>query len=191
MLKIQTSKVVKSNKRKTTMSIQKQQDRILLRSEPKELSAQDIQDMFKKYNFFDSFGNENGNFFHQYEVQNVNGDMIIIDHTTGLIWQQSGSKLLKYDKIQKWIDELNYNRFGGFKDWRLPTLEEAMSLMEREENEKYRYIDSCFDVEPNGTLTSDSVKGESQLKMWSVSYYSGHCSFGKVGIDNVRAVCTF
>ncbi len=58
---------------------------------------------------------------------------IILDEATSLICQQSGSsEAMKYKSAIDWINEFNNKCFAGFNDWRVPTLEEAMSLVENE-----------------------------------------------------------
>ncbi|NIW78481.1 MAG: DUF1566 domain-containing protein, partial [Calditrichae bacterium] len=57
---------------------------------------------------------------------------VIIDESSGLYWQQSASaKRMTYKQAQHYIDYLNLIQFAGFDDWRLPTLEEAMTLVEK------------------------------------------------------------
>ena len=43
-----------------------------------------------------------------------------------------------------WISELNKRGYAGYHGWLLPTVEEAMSLMERGER-RGLHIDSVFD----------------------------------------------
>ena len=57
------------------------------------------------------------------------------------MWQQSGSsERMQFEDAKKWITELNLKGFAGFNDWRLPTLEEAMSLMEPEQKNGNNWI---------------------------------------------------
>ena len=45
------------------------------------------------------------------------------------------------------VAEINTQGFGGHTDWRLPTLEEAMSLLESTVNFKGVYLNPCFSVD--------------------------------------------
>ena len=49
--------------------------------------------------------------------------------TSGLIWQLDGEQRLTYGEIEEYVANLNQSRFAGQGDWRLPTIEEAMSVM--------------------------------------------------------------
>jgi hypothetical protein len=52
-----------------------------------------------------------GNFQHEYELKTFNGDKVVIDHATGLMWQQSGSAnwMLRKD-VKGYLDDLNRNQ---------------------------------------------------------------------------------
>ena len=65
----------------------------------------------------------------------------VIDRKRGLLW-------LKYDTWQltgKWLnwvqsrefsEEMNQQKFGGYSDWRLPTVSEAKSLFDKKQQNK-------------------------------------------------------
>ncbi len=55
------------------------------------------------------------------------------DNRTGLIWdiKNSGDEYHWYDAQMVFIKKLNTERFGGFSDWRLPTIEELDSIIDR------------------------------------------------------------
>jgi len=94
---------------------------VRLRSVPlNHLSKEDVKLMLQKNDFFDSdwFWMGKG-LQHQYEIA-ANGK-IVIDHTTGLTWQQSGSPYKStYTDAEQYIrDELNDQKFAGYNDWRL------------------------------------------------------------------------
>ncbi len=147
----------------------------LLRNKPKELYLNDYIDMIRIHGFFDYGRNPNGTgIVHKYELRKINGDKVVFDESTGLMWQQSGSsKQMTFEDAKNWIRELNQNRFASFNDWRLPTLEEAMSLMEPEEKNGELFIDPIFDSKQNWILTEDQVDSQN---VWVVELGEGLCN---------------
>ncbi|MDM8544695.1 DUF1566 domain-containing protein [Desulfococcaceae bacterium HSG9] len=56
----------------------------------------------------------------------------VTDRNTGLMWQQSGTdKSMSDHEKDDYVRRLNSESLGGYNDWRLPTLEELASLLER------------------------------------------------------------
>ena len=52
------------------------------------------------------------------------------DQTTGLVWQQAGSAYPgNWHQARHYVDHLNAERFGGLEKWRLPTVEELITLL--------------------------------------------------------------
>lgn len=124
-------------------------------------------------------------FTNTYEVQQ-NG-MVVYDRVAQLMWQQGGSQgTLNEAEAADYIDQLNRSQFAGFSDWRLPTLEEAMSLVEPQKNSDYMHIDEKFDKRQSQIRTSDR---ENEIKGWFVNFSSGYCrSYPISTFANVRAV---
>jgi hypothetical protein len=109
---------------------------------------------------------------HQYEVKEHHGQKLVIDHTTDLTWQQSGSNsTMPYVAATQYIYALNDLRFAGYNDWRLPTVEEAMSLMEPEIKNGSLYIDPVFDRTQRYIWTADKYLSE---VAWVVNFFAGH-----------------
>jgi len=121
---------------------------VRLRTYPlKNFDKRSIIAMMKKNDFFEYETNWTGEGIqHYYEVIDSHGHKLVIDHVTGLIWQQSFSELhVPYSEVNKYILNLNSQNFGGYSNWRLPTLEEAMLLMESRPKNINLFIDSVFD----------------------------------------------
>ena len=116
-----------------------------------------------------------------------NGDGTVTDNATGLIWQQSGSdQLMGHFDTSDYIDRLNRNRFAGYTDWRLPTLEELMSLLEPEEQSDALYIDPIFDKKQGWCWSADK---RSVGSAWFVHFYYGGVLWTFLGDSiDVRAV---
>ncbi|MCH8875053.1 DUF1566 domain-containing protein, partial [candidate division KSB1 bacterium] len=98
------------------------------------LSAEKVKAMLSDKNLYDRYWNPNATgIVNQFELKEINGDSVVFDLTTNLTWQQSGSGYtMNYESAQVYIDSLNSVGFASYNNWRLPTLEEAMSLMEPE-----------------------------------------------------------
>lgn len=163
---------------------------VIIQSQPSAVSQKEMIEMLKKHNFFDYYWNHGAKgFSNNFELQILNGDTVVIDSASRLIWQQGGSsKAMSYEDAGKWIEMLNQNQFAGYRNWRLPTLKEALTLVEPDKNDLL-YIDSIFSREQKWIWTSDLVAGESCN--WIVSFNNGEChSSYNLTISNyyIRAV---
>ena len=73
-------------------------------------------------------------------------DDVIADYSTCLMWQRGGSESeLSYEMARNYIKELNTKQFSGYSDWRLPTFEELLSLLEPISDSSDICIDEIFD----------------------------------------------
>ena len=158
-----------------------------------KLSGPEVKQMLKKHNFFcqntnwsKKWSNPDGKGIqHQYEKQH--DSEVVFDGATGLYWQQSGAiDYIPYKKAEDYIAKLNRDKFAGYSDWRLPTLEEAMSLMEPTQKNGDLYIDSVFDKTQRWIWTVDK---ESASRPWFVGFLFGDCGGGSLDDSTyVRAV---
>lgn len=129
----------------------------------------------KANNYYDSRLNPDGaGVENDFEVDVVEGDTVIHDDLTRLTWQGGG----KFPKM-RWLDAKNYVSslsYAGFDDWRLPTLKEAMSLMEPEKvvydasEGDSLYVDARFKDSPY-FWTGEKHPGS---RAWSVNFYGGY-----------------
>ena len=161
--------------------------KIKLRSQPvKNLTDDAVEIMLKDKGFFDVHLNKSApGFPNNYELQK--DGRVVYDYASGLIWQQSGStKKMPYRNAKAYVEALNSQNFAGYRDWRLPTLEEAMSLMEPKKMNGNLYIDPKFDKQQPDIWSSDTYSASSA---WVVNFVIGCGGLG-VGSHNlyVRAV---
>ncbi len=113
---------------------------------------------------------------HNYEMKSINEEATVIDYATGLMWHQSGSELeMDWKKAKQWVVDLNKKKYAGYEDWRLPTVEEATSLLAMAKNEADLYIDAIFDKKQIGIWTGDENDSASYLDgAWSIRFSGGY-----------------
>lgn len=138
-------------------------------------SDEAIKTSFASYDFYDAKFNPAGKgLMNQYESKILQNAVVVVDNATGLMWQQAGSeKTLDTQASGEYIRRLNEAAFGGFKDWRLPTLEEAMSLMEAKTANGNLYVDPLFERKQQEIWTSDIFNAESR---WAANFKTGGCT---------------
>ncbi len=123
---------------------------------------------------------------HEYEAETIGDNKVVIDHATGLMWHPSGSyEYMKRKEIKKWIRSFDSRGYAGYYDWRVPTVEEAASLLESSEKNGNLYIDTMFDKKQRWIWTGDSC---SSGGMWRVYFDDGYVDWGDVSYLFVRPV---
>jgi len=116
--------------------------RVTLNSTPRDMQEKDVDAIIRSGNFFDTQYNIKGRFAN-FLVDNNDG-LTVTDKVTGIMWQRGGCDINSIRKIQGYIKKMNDSRFAGYDNWRLPSMEEALSLMEAEQNDKGLYLHKCF-----------------------------------------------
>jgi len=109
------------------------------------INDDNIEDVIKKLNFFEAERNPSGRFENAFAA--AEDPEVLIDQRTSLMWQRGGVDIGSIRFMQRSIKEINEAEFAGHRDWRLPTMEEALSLMDPEKNEKGVYLHPCFSKE--------------------------------------------
>ena len=110
----------------------------------------------------------------QFEVLND----VIIDHTTGLMWQKYGSNRgMLYKDVQQYIKQLNLEKKALYDDWRLPTIPELMTLLEKKKSNGL-FIDPVFDSKQSWCWSSD-LRGSSG-ESWVVDFSDGDVDWSGV-----------
>jgi len=120
-------------------------DKVILPSEGRIINDDEISDVIKKWNFFDRELNPSGKFENAFA--STANDEIVVDLRTELMWQTGSIDIGSIRHVHRKIVETNEAKFGGYSDWRLPTMEEAMSLIEPIKNGKDIYLNPCFSKE--------------------------------------------
>ena len=165
--------------------------RVQLRSRPNMLSVKHIVQMIQDRGFshpydlseYELAGRIIGDFQHDYEPQTINGEAIVVDHATGLMWQASGSAkpLVPWQAAKDFVQRLNQQQFAGFSDWRLPTIEELASLLEPEKKNGNLHIDSVFGSKQHSCWSADQATVKSSRPAWVVYFKDGAIGYGTGG----------
>ncbi len=148
-----------------------------------------VSEMIMEKGFYNSDRNRGGKGINREEfpLQLQRGDSIVYDQATNLFWQRNGSDIsLPFDAARAYVQNLNDTVYGGFQDWRLPTLEEALSLITTQDTSTYRHTSRLFDR--LGWIWTSSQSGRGS-RVWHVSFYDGKCGSSNLSSNiYVRAV---
>ncbi len=159
-----------------------------LRSEPTTLSRDAVRLMLAEHGLHDRVRNPQGRGpGNHYERRLSDGQTVIIDRSTRLMWQGVGSeRVMSWAAAADAIASLNARKFAGYADWRLPTLEEAMSLV-RPEAQGGMNIDPLFAPRTAPFLWTADL--EAAERGWLVNFFYGSCDTEKLGFHAyLRAV---
>ncbi len=112
----------------------------------------------------------------------------IIDKSTGLIWQKSGSPYpLTWDQAKSYIHTLNENGFDRRSDWRLPTVNELITLLTDTPHGEDFCMEPMFDRTQKWLWSADR---RSFMAAWYVSMDLGFVAWHDfTGYYYVKAVC--
>ncbi len=132
------------------------------------LNDNEMNELIKQCGFSDQIFNPQSTFLNDFvESGNI---QTVIDENTGLMWQRFGLDLCSIRNMKNKIEALNEKGFAGYHDWRMPTVDEALSLMEVKSNEKGVYLHLCFSKEQPFIFTSAKRK---PTGYWFVDYKQG------------------
>ncbi len=117
----------------------------------------------------------------------LNPDGTVADRATGLVWQQSGSEFpLSWSRAKDYIQELNASRFAGSSTWRLPTIDELVTLLTDLPHGEDYCIEPVFDQRQKRIWSCDR---RSFVAAWYVSIDLGYVAWQDfTAYYHVRAV---
>ena len=143
-------------------------ERIALPDEATEMSEEDVAALVIRFGFADQERNPQGHFS---KVLVDNGDgLTVTDKVTGLMWQRGGIDIMSNRSMRREVNRINEENFAGYSDWRLPSVAEALSLLEREKLANNQYLHSCFSGEQPFVFADATRKPGGQ---WFVDYKQG------------------
>jgi len=134
-----------------------------LRSQPLVgLTEAQVHEMERQNGFFDVFGNPEGlGVENRFERRSTRAGDVVVDDATGLMWYPVASDRFYAREKDAYLKDAIGNRLMGYSDWRIPTVEELMTLMEPVKTGRF-YLDTLF-VRGNRDMefvwTSDQLNG--------------------------------
>jgi ribosomal protein S18 len=145
-----------------------------LRSTPAMLSRGQVDAMLTRLDLYDARQNGGGRGVrHRYKAVVIGDAVVIADRATGLMWQKAGSHQgMPLAATGPYVDRLNAGKYAGFTGWRLPTLEEAMSLNEPQAFADY-HIAPEFVGGSNASFIWTSDRSADGQRGFVVYYYDG------------------
>ena len=110
-------------------------------------------------------------------------DGTIYDSVTSVTWMSNDSFLdlerdVSYSEAEDYVKETNKKKVGGYSDWRIPTIQEASSIFNKEKLNKDSkggdiFLDSVFPPgAANCTWTSSTRGKEAQIM-----FYANGCPY--------------
>jgi serine/threonine-protein kinase len=112
----------------------------------------------------------------------------ILDQSTGLTWQQAGSPYpLTWIQAKAYIQNLNSMQSAGADSWRLPTIDELMSIVTHPSQGLDLCMESVFDPSQKWLWSADK---RSFMAAWYLSMDLGFVSWQDMtGYYYVKGVC--
>ena len=117
----------------------------ILPHETAEMSEEDVAALVHRFHFAEQERNPQGSFV-KVLVDN-NDDLTVSDRVTGLMWQRGGIDIMSHRSMRREVEVVNNAGLAGFSDWRLPSLAEALSLLELKQSASGLYVHDCFSDE--------------------------------------------
>lgn len=115
---------------------------VVFPDQPAELSEADVEALIIRYNLVDHERNPAGTY--QPCLADSGDGLTVVDVRSGLMWQREGLDIMSNRSLRKEVERVNREQFAGYADWRMPTVAEALSLMQQEKNAKDQYVHPCF-----------------------------------------------
>lgn len=122
----------------------------------------------------------------QNQFNKVSND-IVHDLKTDLYWQISGTRFpTTHPEAKKYIEKLNREKYEGFDNWRLPTVNELLTLVNETPVGEGYCVESIFDTSQKWFWSCDRC---SYITAWYISLELGYTSYNDLtGYYHVKAV---
>ena len=143
-----------------------------LRAEPVPINDVQLLESLVMHNLFEARRNPSGAGTPQLlDLALVGEQAVLVDRGTGLMWQQNGTARQRpLAEAERQLHEMNEQGFAGYADWRLPTLDEAMSLL-TPDKQGGAHVSPLLSPADTPVIWTADRAGESRA--WAVYLYDG------------------
>ena len=158
--------------------------RARLRNRAGDITEAKAEKSILRNSLFDSMWNRKGNFINQFQPRRIHGNPVIIDYASGLMWMKGGSvKRYRHADASSWLQRINAAKYAGFSDWRLPTIEEAGSLLEPGHSADGLHMDTLFSPDVIRIWTGDHFPPRGY---WYINLKRGSIGWNMLGLNRCQ-----
>lgn len=128
----------------------------------------------------------------RFKAQTIGGDDIVIDRATGLIWARSFNQAgCNNNALITWNNAIDYAMaltFAGFSDWRIPNINELLSIRNWGTTPDY-YTGFTLGAPPHYDIWSSTSLAPYSAAAWLVSFSGGNVASAlKTSTHYIRCV---
>jgi serine/threonine protein kinase len=149
-----------------------------LRSEPARVMYKEIRQKLGLDELF------RPRFYQHHRLQPISR-LLLYDPQTDLHWQRQGSGYtLDWKQAHRYIDHLNRDGFAGKDDWRLPTIDELLTILRQPTVERDICLDPSFAPIIHWLWSADHC---TRKQAWMADIVETY--FGRQDLDGSASVC--
>ncbi|MBN1757776.1 MAG: DUF1566 domain-containing protein [Chitinispirillaceae bacterium] len=112
-------------------------------------------------------------------------DSVVTDTLTGIMWQRFASpRPVTFGKLESVITAMNTGRWQGYANWRMPTIEELLTLLTPDRNRFGHYLPDRWNSNADDIWSCNPACDSLSIRwMWVVRMSHGRCNLGKPDIE--------
>ena len=112
-------------------------------------------------------------------------DSVVTDTLTGIMWQRfASSRPVAFGKLDSVTAAMNTTRWQGYSNWRIPTIEELLTLLTPERNRFGHYLPDRWNSKADDIWSCNPAGDSLSIRWkWVARMSLGRCNVGKPDIE--------